>query len=151
MEKQTGSKLGKEYVKAIYCHPAYFTFMQSTSSKMLGWVNHKLESRLLGEIWTSSDLQMMPPLMAESEAELKNLLMRVKVCTYVFSVMSDSATPWTTACQSPLSMEFSRQEYWSGFPFLSTGDLPNPGIEPMSPAFTCKFFITVPPEDERRE
>ena len=135
----------------LYIVTLLITFMQSTSSKMLGWVNHKLESRLLGEIWTSSDLQMMPPLMAESEAELKNLLMRVKVCTYVFSVMSDSATPWTTAHQSPLSMEFSRQEYWSGFPFLSTGHLPNPGIEPMSPALASKFFITVPSEDERRE
>ena len=102
-------------------------------------------------MWTSSDLQMMPPLMEESEAKLKNLLMGVKVCTRVFSVMSDPSTPGTAACQSPLSMEFSSQEYWSGFPFLSTGDLPNPGIEPMSPAFACKFFITVPPEDERRE
>ena len=94
---------------------------------------------------------MMPPLMAESEVELKNLLMRAKVCTCVFSVMSDPATPWTAARQSPLSMEFSRQEYWSGFPFLSIGDLPNPGIEPMFPALAGKFFITVPPEDERRE
>ena len=50
MEQQTGSKLGKEYVKAVYCHPAYLTYMQSTSCKMLGWVNHKLESRLPVEI-----------------------------------------------------------------------------------------------------
>ena len=50
MEQLTGSKLGKEYVKAVYCHPAYFTFMQSTSCKMLGWMNHKLESRM-GRIW----------------------------------------------------------------------------------------------------
>ena len=48
MEKQTGSKLGKEYVKAVYCHPAYLTYMQSISWKMLGWMKHKLESRLLG-------------------------------------------------------------------------------------------------------
>ena len=46
MEKQTGSKLGKEYTKAIYCHPAYLTYMKSTSCKMLGWMKHKLESRL---------------------------------------------------------------------------------------------------------
>ena len=45
MEQQTGSKLGKEYVKAVYCHPAYLTYMQSTSCKMLGWMKHKLESR----------------------------------------------------------------------------------------------------------
>ena len=50
MEKQTGSKLGKEYVKAVYCHPAYLTYMQSTSCEMLGWMKLKLESRLLREI-----------------------------------------------------------------------------------------------------
>ena len=59
MEKWTGSKLGKEYVKAVYCHPAYSTYMQSTSCEMLGWMNHKLESRLLGEISTTSDMQMI--------------------------------------------------------------------------------------------
>ena len=50
MKQQTGFKLGKEYIKAVYCHPAYITFMQSTSCKMPGWMKHKLESRLLGEI-----------------------------------------------------------------------------------------------------
>ena len=62
MEQQTGSKLGKEYVMAIYCHPAYLIYMQSTSYKMLGWMKHKLESRLLGEISITSDMQMTPPL-----------------------------------------------------------------------------------------
>ena len=60
MEKQTGSKLGKKYVKAVYCHPAYLTSTQSTSSKMPGWMNHKLESRLPGKISTNSDMQMVP-------------------------------------------------------------------------------------------
>ena len=60
MEQQTGSKFGKEYVKAVYCHPAYLTYMQSTSFEMPGWMNHKLESILLGEISTTSDMQMMP-------------------------------------------------------------------------------------------
>ena len=55
----TGSKLGKKYDKAVYCHPAYLTYMESTSCEMLGWVNHKLESRLPGEISTTSDMQMM--------------------------------------------------------------------------------------------
>ena len=50
MEQQTGSKLGKEYIKAVYCHSVYLTYMQGTSCKMLGWMNHKLESRLMGEI-----------------------------------------------------------------------------------------------------
>ena len=61
-EQQTGSKSGKEYVKAVYCHPAYLTYMQSTSREMPGWMNHKLESRLLGEIPIISDTQMTPPL-----------------------------------------------------------------------------------------
>ena len=62
MEKQTDSKSGKEYVKAIYCNPAYFTYMQSTSCEMPGWMKHKLESRLLGEISVTSDMQMTPHL-----------------------------------------------------------------------------------------
>ena len=62
MEQQTGSKWGKEYVKAVYCHPAYLTYMQSTSSETLGWKKHKLESRLLGEISITSDMQMTPAL-----------------------------------------------------------------------------------------
>ena len=61
-EKQTGSKLGKKYVKAVYCHPAYLTYMQSTSSKMLGWRKPKLESSLQGDISITSDMQMTPPL-----------------------------------------------------------------------------------------
>ena len=55
------------------------------------------------------------------------------------------AIPWTVARQSPLSMGFSRQKYCSGLPFPAPGDLPNPGIEPMSPALICEFFTTVPP------
>ena len=62
MEQQTGSKPGKEYVKAVYCHPAYLTFMQSTSREMLDWMKHTLESRLLGEISRTSDMQMTPSL-----------------------------------------------------------------------------------------
>ena len=70
MEQQTGSKLGKEYIKAVYSHPASLTYMQSTSRKMLGWKKHKLESRLLGEISVTSDMQMTPSAY-ESEEELK--------------------------------------------------------------------------------
>ena len=77
-EQQTGSKLEKEYVEAVHCLPAYLTYMQSISGEMLGWMKHKLESRLLGEISITSDMQMTPPLMAESEEELKSLLMKVK-------------------------------------------------------------------------
>ena len=62
MEQQPGSELGKEYVKAVYCHPASLTYMQSTSCELPGWIKHKLESRLLGEISITSDMQMTPPL-----------------------------------------------------------------------------------------
>ena len=61
MEQQTGPKSRNQYVNADYCHPAYLTYMQSTSCKMLGWMKHKLQSRLLGEISVTSDMQMTPP------------------------------------------------------------------------------------------
>ena len=61
MEQLTGSNLGKEYDKAVYCHPAYLTYMESISCEMLGWMELKLESRLLGEISTTSDMQMTQP------------------------------------------------------------------------------------------
>ena len=78
MEQWTGSKLGLEYNKAVYCHPAYLTCVQSTSCEMPDWVKHKLESRLLGEISTATDTQMVPLLMAGDEEKLKCLLMKVK-------------------------------------------------------------------------
>ena len=62
MEQRTSSKLGKEYIKAVCCHPAYLTYMWSTSCEVLGWMKHKLESRLPGETAITSDMQMMPPL-----------------------------------------------------------------------------------------
>ena len=60
MQKRAGSKLGKEYIKAVFCHPAYLISMQSTLCKIPGWMNHKLESRLPGDISTTSDMQMIP-------------------------------------------------------------------------------------------
>ena len=62
MEQQTGSKLGKEYLKAVYCHHAYLTYIQSTSCEMPGWMKHKLKSRFLEEISITSNMQMTPPL-----------------------------------------------------------------------------------------
>ena len=62
VEQQTGSKLGKEYIKAVYCHPPYLTYRQSTSCEMPGWMKHKPKSRLPGEISLTSDMQMTPPL-----------------------------------------------------------------------------------------
>ena len=62
MEQLRGSQLEKEYIKAVYCHPAHLIYMQSTSCEMPGWMKHKLESRLPGEISITSDMQMTPPL-----------------------------------------------------------------------------------------
>ena len=71
MEQQTGSKSGKEYIKAVYCHLDYLTYMQSTSCKMPGWMKHKLESRLVGEISITSDTQMTPPLWHKAKKNLR--------------------------------------------------------------------------------
>ena len=78
MEQWTGSKLGKKFIKAVYCHSADLTYMQSTSCKMLGWMKHKLESRFPRKISITSDMKMRTILMTESKEELKNLLMKVK-------------------------------------------------------------------------
>ena len=77
LEQQTGSKLGKKYILFI-CHPVYLTYVQSTSCEMLGWMNHKLESRLLGKKINNLRYADDATLMAESEEELKSLLMKVK-------------------------------------------------------------------------
>ena len=76
--RKIGSKLGKEYINAIYCHPAYLTYTQRTSCKMPGWMMQKLKSRLQGEILTTSDMQINTTFMAESEEELKSFSMKVK-------------------------------------------------------------------------
>ena len=68
MEQWTGYKLGKEYIKVVCRHPAYLTYMQTTSCKMLGWMKHNLESRLPGEISVTSDLQMAPPLWQKAKS-----------------------------------------------------------------------------------
>ena len=69
MEQWIGSKLGKEYVKDVYCYPGYLTYMQSTSCEMPGWMNHKLESRLLREIPIISDMQMIPSLRQKAKKD----------------------------------------------------------------------------------
>ena len=75
VKQWAGSKLGKEYVKAVYCHPAYLTYMQCTSCEMLDWMKQKLESRLPGDISITSDMQMTPSLCQKAK---KSLLMKVK-------------------------------------------------------------------------
>ena len=77
MERQTGSKSGKEYVKSVYLHPAYLTYIQNTSGEMLDWMKHKLESRWPGKISITSNMQMTPPY-SRKQKELKSCLMKVK-------------------------------------------------------------------------
>ena len=77
VEQWTSSKLGKGYIKAVYCHPAYLSYMQNTSHKMLGWMKHKLESRLLREISITSYMQMISPFCLKAKRN-KSLLMKVK-------------------------------------------------------------------------
>ena len=72
--EQTGSKSGKEYIKAVYCHPAYLTYMQSTSQETPGWMKHKLESRMPGEISITSYMQMTPPLWQKARGTKKKPL-----------------------------------------------------------------------------
>ena len=77
MEQWTGSKLRKEYIKAVYCHSAYLTYMQTTSCEISGWMKHKLETRLPGEITITSDMQMIPPLWQKAKTN-QSLLRKVK-------------------------------------------------------------------------
>ena len=79
MEQLTGSKSRKEYIKAVYCHPAYFTYTQSTSCEMLGWMKHKLESRLQGEISITSDIQMTPPLWQKVKEESEKVGLKLDI------------------------------------------------------------------------
>ena len=120
MEQQTGSKEEKEYVKAVYCHPAYLTYMQSTSWETLGWKNHKLESRLLGEIINNLRHADDTTLMAESEELkspppffffLKSLLMNVKEESEKVGLKLnihyiDSSDPWTWYISPSISALF---------------------------------------------
>ena len=78
-------------------------------------------------------------------------ILNICMCVYIVVIQSPSnvclfVTPWTVACQTPLSLGFSKQEYWSVLPFASSGDLPKPGIKPVSPALVCRFFIAELPE-----
>ena len=108
----------KPWIMGNYCNPTLF------------WMKHQLESRLLGEIPISSDMQMTWPLWQKAKVKVKS-----HSCVWLF------ATPWTVVCQAPLSMELSRQEYWSGLPFPSPGDRPNPGVEFESPTLQADSTI----------
>ena len=119
MEQQTGSKSGKEYVKAIYCHPAYLTYMQSISCKLPGWMKHKLGSRLPGEISITSDMQMAPPsdfifggskitVDGDCSREIKrHLLLGRKAMTNLDSILKSRGITLTTKVHLIKAMVFS--------------------------------------------
>ena len=97
------------------------------------------------QIQTTARYHLMLVRMAIIKMTANNKCWKVLVAQVMFD--SFFATPWTVACQAPLSMRFSRQEYWSGLPFPSPGDLPDPGIRPVSPALKGSFFTTESPEE----
>ena len=112
MEQQTSSKMGKEDFKVVYCYTAYLTYMQSTSCKMPGWMNHKLESRLLGEVTTTSDMQVC-----------------VCVCVCVCVLSCSIVLPFATRFLCP--WRFSKQEYWSRLPCPARGQKVKRNKEPL--------------------
>ena len=130
-EQWTGSKLRKEYVKAIYCHPAYLTYMQSTSCKMLGWWNTS---------WNQDGQEKY------QKCRWHHSSGRKWRGTKSLSHVRLFATPWTI-----WSMEFSRPGYGNGQPFPSPGALPNSGIEPRSPALQMDSLPAEPPGKPEEE
>ena len=96
MKQWTGSKMRKEYIKDVYCHPAYLTSMQSTSREIPGWKNHKLESRLLGAISTTSDIQIIPPLWQKVKVKWSGSHSVVSDCLQPHGLYS----PWNSLGQN---------------------------------------------------
>ena len=92
MEQQTDFKLGNGYVKAVYCHPAYLTYKQSTSCEMLGWMKYKLESRLPGEITITSDMQMTPPLWQKAKRKEESEKLGLKLSIQKTKIMASGPT-----------------------------------------------------------
>ena len=88
----TISKSGREYVKAVYCHPAYLTYKQSTSCEMLGWMKYKLESRLPGEITITSDMQMTPPLWQKAKRKEESEKLGLKLSIQKTKIMASGPT-----------------------------------------------------------
>ena len=113
MDQLTGSKLGQEYNKAVYCHPVYLTYMQSISCEMLGWMNPKLESRLLGEVSNNLKYADDTTLMAESKEKLKSLLMRVKQESEKTDLKFNSKNTKIMASGPIISWQIEGENVWS--------------------------------------
>ena len=133
-EQQTGSKLGKEYMKAVYCHPAYLTYMQNTSSEMSDWMKHKLESRLSGEISITSDMQIKTPLWKKQRTKtpIGESISSVQSLSCVWLFM----TPWIAARQASLSITNSRSS-------LRLTSIES--VMPSSHLILCHPFFLLPP------
>ena len=143
MEQQTGSKLGNKsrcIFSPFLCN-IYAEYIMRIAGLDEAQAGIKIARRNINNLrWAD-----VTTLMAESEEALKSLLMKVKQVKWSGSVVSNSATTWSVAYQVPPPMGFSRQEYWSGLPFPSPGDLPSPGIKPRSPALQADSLLTEPP------
>ena len=116
--EQTGSKSGKEYVKAVYCHSAYLTSVHSTSCKMPVWIKHKLESRLLGEISITSDTQKIPPLWQKTKKNYKGPLMKGKEETEKVGLKLNIQKTKFMACGPVTSRQIDRETRESVIDFI---------------------------------
>ena len=135
MEQLTGSKLGKQYDKTIYCHSVYLPYMQ-TSCERPGWMNYS---------WNQDcqEKYQQPQICRHHHSDWQKV--KVKSLSHVRLF----ETPWTVAYQASPSMGFSRQEYWSGLPFLSSRHLPDPGIKPGSLGLQADALPSEPPSIEK--
>ena len=120
MEQQTGSKLEKEYVKAVYCHPAYLTYMQSTSCETPGWMKHKLESRLWGKISIISDMQITPPLWQKWRG-IKKPFLKVKEESEKAGLKLNIQKMKTMACSPITSWQIDGKTMESVWDFIFLG------------------------------
>ena len=128
--------------------------MQNTSCENAGLDESQAGIKIAGRNINNPRYADDTTLMAEREEELSSPLMRVKESESESEVAQSCPTlcdPWTVAHQAPPSMGFSRQEYWGGLPFPSPGDLPDPGIEPRSPALQAETLTSAPPGQEESE
>ena len=133
MEQQTGSKLRKRYVKAVYCHPAYLTSMQSTSCRMPGWMKHKLELRLQGEISITSEMQMTPP--RSKDSKLQPLCLAGPHVGSRFSPGVKGERSWCWQSHDHRERRLASSPFWG--PHLVVGgkqeDARKPAASPLGP------------------
>ena len=138
-------------MKLSFNEAVIFLSVQITQKRKIAFLNSTLNGICVIALGQSSQNKMKTNVMVCKffpvtlcSVQFMSLDKCIQLCVCVsLSVVSDSAIPWTVAHQAPLSMEFSRQKYWSGLPFPTSGDLSNPGIEPAAPALAGRFFTNI--------